>query len=847
MMWYPKGVKAFVRSRAVAGGLIYIGLPGAPLRMMKASSIDPTLPIADPAPGAFLERPGTATRYEDFSPGQRAIYLEWLDTGRSNPLYDDQYVYTYLFGLDYRIGSLRAELDKDGADLKVARLIFEREGPVLRDELLRLSQSYSDRPVLKANIDSVLSRLNRALDAPELVPADPTANELTAKRIAKVQFDIAEAPRPPAQRWYRKGEQLDVRGREITTGLIYAGSPDPLIDAREPSAIDPAFPGGLGVPTYERSLPLTDLYLRIHDLNLYIDWHAEGRQIVMAESWMVELFLWGLERRVMFEGWHFGIREAWTDLPDIEDCLVDMTHHAGRRRAEPEWLGLAAGLLRMTRILRVLTGQISPETLESDPARFKPSHRAAIFDLRGEAWSEELAFTLLQEGHKPTPDFFRAHAPLARHLFRLYYEPSVHGRCMARAGTEEIAFSYTAASPALRQVDKFGFPNLTEPDLKGDRMLPVLDVLRQIQSKHAVAVQEIVGESASELGMTWHFLLPAEQRSIELSAALHRFASGIALEMPNSMLLAGLMAHLGCNVPRKSHHLLRCFVDALDQAGVALEPDPCESGELPARAMLVTPFRCASGSSRPLSPSGVLYGLAASVIDWIAIKLDVALDAKTVIASKCLDSLQDISDCDRARLKIQLRTGKHLAPRKGAENFAAISAELQESHRTFIENGFEALVGVQHLDRRTADRRLKPLYTSGLLRVTPPTVPKPVARPRRKLVLDKGKIQGIIEDTEKASRILAPIFGAVDGPEPLGTPSSTHPWNLDEHHAAFLVEMAALAPLNLEAARAIALRYDLMFDGAVERINEAAIEHAGEAIFDVDADRVERTGVEAPT
>lgn len=843
-MWYPRGVKAFVHGRLIPGGFIYIGPPGAQLGMIRASSIDPILPIAEPAPGSLLDRPGTATRYEDFSPQQRALYLEWLGTGRSNPLYNEQYVYTYLFGLEYRIAGLRDELNKAGDRPGPAKLIFEREGPVLRDELQRLLQAYADRPVLKTNIDSVLTRLTRALEGPEPVPVEPTASERRAQAFERTQIEIAQAPRPPAQRWYRQGEMLKVRGRTISSGLLYAGAPDPLVDAREPSAIDPASPGGPGFSAIGKTLAFKDLYLS--DQDLYIDWHAEGRPIVMAGPWMVELFLWGLERRVMFEGWHYGMREAWTDLPEIEACLVDMTRSGGRRRPEPEWRKTAINLLQKTRILRVLTGQTTLDTLDTDPAKFNPSHRAAIYDLRGEPWPEELAFTLLQEGHRANPDFFRAHPPLAKHLFHLHYDPAVHGRCPGHPTTKELALSYIPASPALQQLTKFVFPELVEPDLKGARMLPALNVLWKIQSAHAVAVFEILGESPSELGMTWQFLLPAEQRSKELLHALDTLKRSIEEESPVSMVLAGLMANLGCNVPRKSHHLLCCFADALDQAGIGLEPDPRETDRLPPREMIVTPFRCAPGSPRSLSPSGVLYGKALAVIDWIAIKLNLDLFARTLFASECISSLWDVPANDRARLQIQSKAGKHRAPRKGAEDFAGINASLKDSHRAFIEREFQALNSKLFLERRVADRRLRSLYTSGLLAGAVPVTRAPATRRRHKVVLDEGRIKEIIEETERAGRILAPIFATPDDAPAIVPLASAHPWGLDAHHAGFLAEMAAAVPMAIELAMTIARRHDLMFDGAVERINEAAIEHAGEPMFEVDGDRVEQAGAAPP-
>lgn len=889
MMWYPKGVKAFIQSRSISGGMIYVGPPGEPLQNMRASSIDPTLPIADPAPGEILERPGRATRYEEFTPAQRSIYLDWLDTGRSNPLYHEQYVYLYLFGIDYRARGLLAGREKHVAGVGTAKLIFEREGPLLRDELTRLSEAHAANPVLRSNIASVLNRLTRALNGEKPNPTSVSrevASEKSPIPPSPAVSTMTPKPPPPRERWYRPGERFRVHERTITTGLFYGGAPDPLIDAQEPSAIDPASPEGAQCATAGKPLAFRDLYQRNQDL--YIDWLAEGRPIDSARSWMVEMFLWGLERRVIYEAWYFGLRESWNDLAEIEACLVDMTRSGGHRLAAPEWHETATSLLEMTRILRVLVGQVSPDTIDADPTHFDPVRRAAIYDLSDVPWPEDLALTMLQGGYVPVPAYFKAHRKFSQHFFHLHYEPTVHGRFRGQRGTKEIKFTYRGMSPLLKNERHYGFPNLVEPDLHGGRLAAMIGILKRIELQNPEAAQAIAGEDAAALGLSWQFLLPVEQRSKELRRAVDEFKLTLPVDEPVSMFLSGLMSRLGCNVPRTSPYILRRFVETLAENGVGLEPDPRSLPFHQTSGMVSTPFRCDPFFA--LDPNALeLFGQAIAIINWVAMKLGMVTPDRAAFI-RMHTRTAALNEEQRTRLRLQYDAGMHRGPGE-TKDLAERRPDFNASHLAFINKGVEKLFVICKIEPGSPRRHLAQLANGTLLSlpkiespadktianpppkrppVSPPIrtpvevqisrsgpVGAPAAKtepvhganvsPRPKLNLDKKRIREIEEDSDRAAKILAPIFEVQQESEPLIAIISTHPWGLDVHLAAFLIEMAGAVPSSIEFAREIAQRHDLMLDGAIERINEAALENAGDFFFELGDDQVTRTGVEIPT
>ena len=139
--WVPSSESAIVAGREI-GGMVYIGKLKTRTRyggMNKCGAfIDPLLRVSETGTDKdgkdFLYRPS----YIKMSPEQRAAYLDWLATGRSDVSYGHIYMQLYFFGLERRFA-----LDDPP----------ESERREILDEVKRLKDLYRDNRILESDLD----------------------------------------------------------------------------------------------------------------------------------------------------------------------------------------------------------------------------------------------------------------------------------------------------------------------------------------------------------------------------------------------------------------------------------------------------------------------------------------------------------------------------------------------------------------------------------------------------------------------------------------------------------------------------------------------------------------------
>lgn len=101
--WYGPGKTVVVAGRNIAGGMIYVGIPR---RMRHHSSdacvIDPSKRVAKQGLGPNHSI-GYWPHYSQLSPESRAVYLDWLASGRRSPSVDIGCVFLFFYGLERHI------------------------------------------------------------------------------------------------------------------------------------------------------------------------------------------------------------------------------------------------------------------------------------------------------------------------------------------------------------------------------------------------------------------------------------------------------------------------------------------------------------------------------------------------------------------------------------------------------------------------------------------------------------------------------------------------------------------------------------------------------------------------
>ena len=188
--WLPVYSSVVIAGYTVNGGLLYVGgnLPAArPGGGRDPALIDPGLAVGR-APDRSGQRLTYWPGYGTILPNERAAYLEWLSSGRSNPRTPIGYIFLYFYGLERRIlvdcastPSLRAEL------------------PVLRTEIERLLSIYGTHNSLRRYATGLLGLVDLMLGQYNRMPPTYTGVKWPAPtqlRIALGEFGRARAPIP---------------------------------------------------------------------------------------------------------------------------------------------------------------------------------------------------------------------------------------------------------------------------------------------------------------------------------------------------------------------------------------------------------------------------------------------------------------------------------------------------------------------------------------------------------------------------------------------------------------------------------------------------------------------------
>jgi uncharacterized tellurite resistance protein B-like protein len=363
-----------------------------------------------------------------------------------------------------------------------------------------------------------------------------------------------------------------------------------------------------------------------------------------------------------------------------------------------------------------------------------------------------------------------------------------------------------------------------------------------------------------ELGTTPTVVLPAAE-------LIDRWSS----EKPETLGKAGSSAMCGL----------------LDKLSFGVEPDVRFAGPPLSRDMTAVLFR--SAADAPSTPSLAYHG--ATILLQLAaliILADGSVDpAEERRLEEHLEQVLQLSEAERTRLRARLRWLLENKP-----TMAGLRKRLQElsvDHRRSFA-GF--LIGVAGADGRISPeetdllRRLYPhlglepddlyshihaLATGGVESLPPPSGPvsmrpgvpvasghripprpapdgpsagEPPLRPitvGQAIVLDQAKVESKLAETAVVAALLGNIF--VDE-EPVAPASPNEPpapgvvvgrvATLDAAHSAMLRALGERSQWPRAEVEAIAERYGLLPDGALETINEAVFEAVGEALVDGD-------------
>ncbi|MCP5285397.1 MAG: TerB N-terminal domain-containing protein [Burkholderiaceae bacterium] len=676
-------------------------------------------------------------------------------------------------------------------------------------------------------------------------------------------FKVPAAPKGIGPgRWIPPGEAVSVAGLTIPGGMVYVGTSLPTpFDDRDPCLIDPTRPVASQGDYTERDMGYWPSYSEVspHARGAYLNWLAGGRQDPRADIGYVFLFFYGLERRAIIDGakdeaaqadWPLIAEELRRLLTIYADKSHSFRNYAG---ALLDWVSLAAHPARLYErpvpefprtfelplYIRLALGQAA---VDAAPV---PAHLAL-------AWARlDPTISLRTPATRCAEQFEQLFA-------QKYAEMHGSGMVLPRNRTK-LKLVYRAASAGFQgyQELKLTFKDTPDVTVLTGPARKLQDVV-EAATKPLESFSRLVGKTPeAKATLEALLLLPSPLWPQEAQQALQtlkgRMGDGM-VAMPFKDLLDALGAS-GTFTKDKTLALAR----TLESANVGMEPDVLGGTKPPKPDEKVVLF--ALPPTEQLSRANGPYRAAALTLQL----------ASAVAAADGEFGIKEMS-----HLRETVMSWSHLTPAHVRRLLAHLRLLMQApASLTALKKRFEPLdistketIAAFMATVAQSDGEVSPAEVKMLEKVykalgvdskkvfsdvhavaagTKPTAAATAKVEQSGFKLDPARIAALQKDTEKVSALLANIFTETEEPavaaaaEPVEAETETETaeapkglMGLDEAHTALARMMLSRPEWSREELLDVAADLDLMLDGALEHINEAAFDTHDMALFEGD-------------
>lgn len=655
-------------------------------------------------------------------------------------------------------------------------------------------------------------------------------------------------------RWVPPGESIQVAGVNLPGGMLYVGGrlkapngdTDPCLISGQ---LNVARVGNYRArqmgywPSYADASP--------EERRAYLNWLSEGRSNPDCDIGYVFLFFYGLERRVIVDSrndpaarndWPAIIAELRRLLAIYGEKSGSFNRYAGELLSWIELDGKSDQLYKqpvpdfprtyeLPPYLRLALGQAS---VDRAPL---PAHLAL-------AWVRLSPECYLRTAATRCPNEFE------RLFSQRYHEVLGPGLVLPKNRTK-LKFVYQAASAGLRGANitmAFGdIPDVTALTAPIRKLMEIANQCTDELGSYSRLVGKDPGAAGALEGL---LLLPAilwpAATQTKLQALTARMREG-RLSLP----LKELLVALGGASQAVNRDRARGLARALEGAEIGMEPHVLGGAKTPGEQDVVVLF------AQPLMDSdvgsGAEYQTAALTLQLASAmaQADGDFHDREVAHLRAeIEGWAHLTPAERRRLQAHLQwltaapmslaaLKKKLEPLSTAarETLAAFMATLAQSDGfvspdevKFLEKVYKAL-GVE------PKRVFSDIHAAGA-----GGAPVSTAQAEKQgFRLDAERIAALQEDTARVSALLSKIFAEEaastpippsPAPEPEPEDEADAPLGLDEDHSALLRLLLSRPEWTRAELEDAAADLDLMLDGAMEQINEAAFEAFDEPLFE---------------
>ena len=708
------------------------------------------------------------------------------------------------------------------------------------------------------------SRTPRAPPAPRHVDDDaPVSVASPTPKGSSVQgYTLPPAPKGVRKgqgvaTWIPAGESVTVSGVAIPGGMLYVGKKLPTPQAgNDPCLIDPSLQLARTGDYTERKFGYWPNYAGLEPdaRRAYLNWLAGGRADPAADIGYVFLFFYGLERRAIIDTAADATLKK-VEWPGIAHELrrligiygVKSQSFQGYASKLLEWVTLGeksdklyeqpvpafAKDFELPFYMRLALGQAAKDGVPV------PGHLAL-------AWARLHPYIQLRTAANRCPKEFER-------LFLLNYEATCGAGIVISRNKTKLKLGYRPASGGFRGYNELSLTVEETPDvtpLKGpvNKLTEVVEkATAQLDSfSRAIGKSPGTGDSLETFVYLPLAAWPeSARRTIKTMSG--KLAPGAA-----TVVYQDLLGYFGFKgTLTKDRTLL--FAGVLESSGIGIEPDMLAGAKPPKPEDRIVLFGCETAETASRTKGS--YVVAALTLQLASAVAAADGDFSSDEANhlrRTIHSWSHLSSADIRRLLAHLEFLR-IAPASLtalAKKLEPLDAAVKQTLAGFMAtvaqaDGVVSPAEVKMLERiyKVLGVETKKVFTdvhaaaTGVMPVS--TVSSPSAKPAATtFTLDKERIAALQRDTERVSSLLAGIFvetppeqPVVHAPEPAAEVQSVAAveapaglMGLDEAHIALARMLLSRPEWSRADLQDLADDLDLMLDGSLERINEAAFD-----------------------
>lgn len=679
-----------------------------------------------------------------------------------------------------------------------------------------------------------------------------SVHETFASQSSNSEFRIPQrAGVTGAARWLRADEPIKIGNLAIPGGLIYVGRSLPAFQGEpDPCLINPTLKVAARGSYAERQFGYWPSYSEISPSarRAYLTWLAGGRRDPTADIGYVFLFFYGLERRVLIDATNNPM-DVEDELPTIKTELRRLLDIYGATSGSfHHYAGELLNYVELvTQPAKAYEGAIPsfPKTFEL-PLYIRLALGRAATDGAPVSSRLALAWAKLDPNIRLRTPAVRCAEEFDRH-FRQKYEETYDAGMILPKNRTKLKFMYRPASAGFQGRGEITITFGNIPDVTA-LTAPVEKIRSLVEdcTEDLDAYSRLIGKNPdAKASLEAMLLLPIRLWSEPARRALATLKVKLA-HGPQVMSLQELLTSLGAQGALTREKMLT-LVRSLDRIKIGVEPDIFNGARVPKPEDYVAVF--ATVPEEPGARAVPAYRVAA-----LSIELSSAIAAAD----------GDVGADEVGHLHEEMKAWDHLLPHH-VQRLQALLALLQRAPvaLTSLKKKIEPLAAgeretiasfmatIAQADGVVSPAEVKLLEkVYKVLGVEPKKVFSdlhavaagarqgvPVVRKaaRAGLKLDPRRIAALQKDTQAVSALLAGIFteesaaapAAVSQPaevEADDSPQAEGLLGLDSSHSALARLLLSRPHWAREELVDVAADLDLMLDGALERINEAAFD-----------------------